>query len=567
MARMIPSQFQDSTISAAERTVFYALQEGLDDRRWTVIHSLAWLDDRQRFLKDGQGECDFLLMNPEKGMLVLEVKSGTPRYDGRESQWYYEEPGRPPRAISNPVGQAQKASHYLDGLLRQKVTGWADQGLPFGYAVAFPDACNVLGAMPPEMSPEILILEPDLTRIQERVLSILNRFNVRAGDIDPEVFQGALDVLRPQFGLVPCLRTTLAAARREMVRLTEQQLRILEGMGRNSRMYVCGGAGTGKTLLIREQAKRLAQEIPAGEGPRVLVLCYNNSLESSLKEMLADDETQVEVLTFHALCRKLVETTGGTVHWPGSGDDHGLFWNEGLPEQAFDCLENFGHRYEAILVDEAQDFHSAWWVTVESLLAEQCLDGKDPKLFVFGDEKQDLYRRNADLPFSEPVYELTLNCRNTRQIAEWVHEAPGLACPKDVERLPDGLPVDVIAVEDAAAEVEAVRKLLHALIKEQGVEPGEIVILGRRTMERSSFEGKRKKLGNYEVVAEGEEMGPGCVQYSTIHKFKGLESDFVVLTGIGKRSEHYSEEDEKRFMYVGGSRARVGLFVVQERSD
>lgn len=572
MARMIPAVFDQNTTSAAERTLFYALQDGLDDREWTVIHTLPWLDDRQRFFQ--QGECDFLLLHPEKGMLALEAKSGTPSYDGNEGRWYHDSldrAGRSKRApIANPFDQARRSSHFLNDLLCAQVPGWRDQGLPFGYAVAFPDAANVVGNLPPEMTPELLILESDMARLDKRIPAILGCFNVRTGNIDPDIFNKALDVLRPSFGLVPSLKTAVADANRELVRLTAEQTRVLDGMQRNSRMYVCGGAGTGKTLLIREQARRLAIEMaettPAGEeAPRVLVLCFNNTLEAVLRDQLADVAGQVDVLTFHSLCVKMVEEVRGKVEFPDRGAKQGHFWNEGLPEQAFDCLESFGRRYQAVLVDEAQDFHSDWWLTVEGLLTEGP-DGKPGKFLIFGDEGQDLYRREATLPFTQPVFELTRNCRNTKQIARWVRATAGVAEKKDegLDRLPDGPDVVELKVEGGGkdAEVDAIRKQLHTWVTVQGIGTDQIVILGRHRLENSCFGGERK-LGNITVVGDGAEVGPGCVRYSTIHKFKGLEADFVVLVEVGEeeveRSEHFTVKDGKRMRYVGGSRARVGL--------
>lgn len=580
MARMIPPCFDRTTSSAAERTLFYALQKGLDDRHWTVIHSLPWLDDAKHHLV--QGECDFLLLHPEKGMLVVEVKSGTPRYSGQEHGWHHQTDDGRIHTLTDPFAQARASSHHLNDLLRRRVPGWGDAArndayLPFGYAVAFPDAGAVLGNLPPEMPPDLLILEPDLERLQTRVTAILARFNVRTGAIDPQLYKAALDVLCPEFRLVPSLKATVAAANRELVRLTGEQAQVLDGMSRNRRMYVCGGAGTGKTLLIAEQARRMAAEVAAEEGmpPGILVLCYNNSLEAHLQQVLADVAGQVEVLTFHGLCRKLVETVHGEAAWTGPGEgpdaDAGKFWNEELPEQAFYCLEAFGHRYRAVLVDEAQDFHSVWWMTVEGLLAEDDGDGAKGRFFIFGDEGQDLYGRGGQLPFCEPVYELKRNCRNTRQIAQWVRKAAGLGVDTDLERLPEGPEVEVMEVAGEAAEVDAVRKKLHQWLGEGGIKPEQVVVLGRHRMENSCFGGRRRKLGNWEVVAEGEEVGNGrngIVRYATIHKFKGLEADFVVLVGVGGEVGREEENGQReRLLYVGGSRARVGLGILGQSKN
>ena len=570
MARMIPEVFDEATASAAERTLFYALQDGLD-RGWTVIHALSWTDGRGRFLK--QGECDLVVVHPERGLLAVEVKSGAPRYDNRRGVWVYDDG----HTLKDPFAQARASSHHLGRILQERAPGWARAGLPFGYAVAFPDARDITGNLLPEMTPELMLLEPDLGRIQRRLEGLLERFWEATGTASTAAMQEALDVLQPEFGLVAGLGPGRDGVLRQQVRLTEEQMRALDFMGRNRRLLVRGGAGTGKTVLVCEQARRVARGSArgaasgaaggaAGIGQDVLILCFNNSLEGHLQEVMAGNEAggpgaqtgRIAVHTFHGLCRRIVEETGGGLPVPEDGARQGEFWNETLPAEALDRLEAWPVRFDAVLVDEAQDFLPGWWVPVEGLLR----DGASSQLLVVGDERQDLYRRGFELPFTEPVCDLELNCRNTRQIARWVHAAAGLPEPADLERLPEGPEVEVIAVSDAAAEAEAVRKTLHRLIHDEGLSCERIAILGKHRITKSCF-AERRKLGNVTLTAEGEDPVPGAVRYATIHKFKGLEADCVLLVGVGEPSGYFTPEDEKRFLYVGGSRARWGLVVFE----
>ncbi len=548
MAQMIPAHLDPSHGNAAERAVYMALQNYLD-RDLVVIHSLPWLDDRRNYLQ--QGECDFLVLHPRAGLLIIEVKSGTPRYDGQAGEWLYEDGLR----IKDPFRQGQAASHYLNDLLARNCPGWETAVVPFGFAVAFPDAAAIQGALLPEMNVDLIFLEPQLPQIQRAVETALARFSPLAKPLSPQLMKDALAVLQPQFGLVPAMGPSLDEARRALVRLTEEQLRVLDGMQRNRRMFVCGGAGTGKTLLVCEQARRCARG-----GERALVLCFNNSLERELKALLDDVSDRVTVHTFHGLCCAMVEKAAGRVIFPSAGDDQQTFWNEHLPEQACDALDVFDARYDAILVDEAQDFHSGWWVPVEGLLA----DAKKSRLFLFGDDRQDLYQRAAELPFAEPVFDLVQNCRNTRAIARWVHGVAGLPEPANSERLPDGPAPIIIDVTDARSEADAVRKALHEVTHDHGIAAGDVVILGKHRLEKSSLAGHRK-LGNFTVIGEGDDAVPNGVRYSTIHKFKGLEAEAVLLVGVGEPSSYYSEESERRFQYVGGSRARVLLYVFRHK--
>ena len=165
MARMIPSTCPSDTPSGAERTLFSALAEQLDDE-WTVIHSLPWLDDTRRRLQ--QGECDFLLVHPRHGMLAVEAKSGEVSYHPERKRW--ERHGRP--INKDPFLQAQRSVHTLNGLLNRDVAGWSRGGLPFGFAAALPDCDRLIGTFPPHVSPDLVILKQDVPQLTERIVAI-----------------------------------------------------------------------------------------------------------------------------------------------------------------------------------------------------------------------------------------------------------------------------------------------------------------------------------------------------------------------------------------------------------
>lgn len=539
MARMIPEHFDETTASTAERLLYYHLQNHLEDD-WTVIHSLPWLDDSRPRLQEG--ECDFLLLHPRQGMLVLEAKSGTPAYDGPADRWRYDDGSR----LTDPFHQARRGMHFLRDLLENRSSAWRQAALPFGYAVAFPDARAVRGTLRPDMNRDLLLLEPDLDDLQARVVRVLAGFGEAAPACRPDAVQGAIEALRPSFRLVATLAPIVELARQELVRLTAEQADILEGLADNRRLIVRGGAGTGKTLLIVNEARRLA-----AEGRRVLVLCFNRPLGAWLRELLADAVDLVSVATFHDHCLALLREAGEAA--PAGRDDDP--WQR-LAEAALNALPSTATRYDAILVDEAQDFDPDWWLVVEELLA----DAASSSFHLFLDDHQNLYGREVLLPFSEPVYRLRRNCRNTRPIAAFTRQSIGLDDAGGLAGLPDGPEPVVHEVDSAETERDAVRRVLHALIHEQGLAPAQVVMLGGHRLENSSFAGACR-LGNFTVQDAAEPVTPNVIRYATVHKFKGLEADAVLLVGIGEPSGHYLPDDWRRFAYVGGSRARAVLHV------
>jgi len=536
---MIPPNFNEATTSNAEQLLYYRLLNHLEDD-WTVIHSLPWLDDSRPRLREG--ECDFLLLHPRHGLLVLEAKSGAPQYNGNTRQWHYDDG----KNVTDPIHQARSGMHTLVEKLERQAPAWQKSGLPYGYAVAFPDARSIKGGVRPDMNADLIMLEPDLEQVQAKIIRLLGRFGAPASDANEEAIADALAVLQPSFRLVPGLAPTIEAAGRALVRLTADQAEVFDGMSDNPRLLVHGGAGTGKSLLIVAEARQLA-----AKGKSVLVLCFNRPLGASLHDQLGNAGQQIMARTFHDFCFEVLHQAGAE---PPDEDDKG-YWDL-LFEAAVEAMPKTSMRFDAILVDEAQDFRAEWWLMIEDFLVDPA--GSHFHLFI--DDHQNLYGRSVQLPFTKPECRLRRNCRNTGPVAKFACGAIGLDLGVDFSKLPDGPEPIVHEVSSAEAEWDAVRRVLHNLVNEQGLSPNNIVILGCHKLEKSSFSLKRK-LGNLTVMDLVEPEVPNSVRYSTVHKFKGLEADCVLLTGIGAPSQFYGEEHWRRFTYVGGSRAKVVLHV------
>jgi len=207
---MIPPNFDEATTSDAEQLLYYRLQNHLEDD-WTVIHSLPWIDDSRPRLREG--ECDFLLLHPLHGLLVLEAKSGTPQYDGRTGQWHYDDG----KHVTDPIQQARSGMHTLVDKLKSQAPRWRESGLPYGYAVAFPDARCIKGGVRPDMNADLIMLEPDLEQVQAKVITLLGRFGEPPSNPNDEAIADALSALQPAFRLVPGLATAIEAAGRALV--------------------------------------------------------------------------------------------------------------------------------------------------------------------------------------------------------------------------------------------------------------------------------------------------------------------------------------------------------------
>src|SRR5260370_29725016 len=144
MATMYPQRLPSSGKSNAERKLFNLLRDHLPND-YTVIWSIDWTAPRAASSGGGaqESEIDFLILHPDKGILVLEVKGGGVGYDGSLHEWYSIDDGGRRHRIKDPFEQAQSGKHTLiRELTRQVPSQWlriACQNSVFGHAAVFPD--------------------------------------------------------------------------------------------------------------------------------------------------------------------------------------------------------------------------------------------------------------------------------------------------------------------------------------------------------------------------------------------------------------------------------------------
>jgi superfamily I DNA and RNA helicase len=193
--------------------------------------------------------------------------------------------------------------------------------------------------------------------------------------------------IAPDFRLIPLLSHQINEHELVLVRLTQEQLDIVDGLDAIARVAVQGPAGTGKTLVAAARASRLAVR-----GAKVLMLCYN----VLLAEHIARSARVFSVYTFHSFCRHLCAKAGVPFAVPESDDDKRRFFDEDcaqLLERVLPLVPE--ERFDAVIVDEGQDFRPAWWPVVQRLL-------RDPErghLWVFWDPHQNIFTaRAAELP-------------------------------------------------------------------------------------------------------------------------------------------------------------------------
>jgi hypothetical protein len=270
-------------------------------------------------------------------------------------------------------------------------------------------------------------------------------------------------------------------------------------------------------------------------------MCYSRGLAEFLKRRVATlppRQQPAYVGTFHYL----------GIGWgvPEGSDDDSAYWEDRLPSQMVSLAQALPveERFDAIVIDEAQDFAQSWWPAVLAALRspdEGCL-------YVFSDEGQRVFARQGRPTVPLLPIDLPENLRNTKQIAGTFSS---LAPAQQKLRGGDGVPVRFVqcASEDAVGTAD---DCADALL-EEGWPPEAVALL--TTYSRHPVQVERQAAGQdayWATYWDDEDLF-----YGHVLGFKGLERPAVVLAVNGFRDEERARE----MLYVGLSRARDLLVV------
>ncbi|MCA9795303.1 MAG: NERD domain-containing protein [Candidatus Eremiobacteraeota bacterium] len=550
--RFVPKIQPAQIDHGAERYVAQALEIGLD-ASWTVFHSYCWLreDRSQKKANLREGEVDFLLLHPVEGLLIVEVKGGKVGYDPATGHWSQNHHG-----MKDPFKQAQNNMHALIDQIRERAKFITRGKLPctFGYAVAFPDS-NFSGNLPPGAHPSIVFSANDCRQLGEGVRRALRHWSrdVQARPMPDADYQALEGALLSNFRIVTSLARDVERDEEVLIQLTEQQNEALERIYSNDRVLIEGTAGSGKTLLALQRARAYAEQ-----EQKVLFLCFNKKLAEWLKQATRELKT-LKVAHFHALAYEMCKKADLPWNPPPEGDREAVrqFWEQQAPELLLDAADELpDERFDAIIVDEGQDFHDDWFTAIESLQREPM-----GPLYIFFDRAQNLYQTNLSFPKTFTRYDLRTNCRNTRKIADACSAV--LGSPVKVSRFsPDGQPPLVVRYTDEKEVRKACLGVLKKVIGEEQIPPSRVAILSPYTLKKSCIGSDR--LGSFHLVDDVSawQSGKG-VWFSTIRSFKGLEADVLILIDLGDFSEGYFEKYD---LFVACSRARHRL-VIYTRSE
>ena len=208
-------------------------------------------------------------------------------------------------------------------------------------------------------------------------------------------------------------------------------------------------------------------------------------------------------------------------------------------------------RFDAVFVDEGQDFSPRMWEAVAALLA----DGERSHLWVCFDPEQNIYDGAFPSALNLQPYKLRINCRNTGPIARFAYGAVD-AEPRLRPDAPASPEVTTVTYATEAELVAAVQRAIDALTGAGGLAPERIVVLSSKGVKKSAVWAHRT-FGRFTLEQFGDGGTANTIRFSTLQGFKGLEADAVVLCEIGPSTA-------PRWVYVAASRAKHVLWCVRE---
>ena len=576
-AHMIPPVPKDFDEKSNEGIVFKALEKLSED--YYVFHSVVVNDVVNHNLIER--EIDFVVVNQKKGILCIEAKNGRGiQYYDRA--WHYTNGDL--LKHDGPYNQAATAKRALrlhmkehpnkdvkNIMYRCKMlhAAWF-----FGMSKEDFERLNDTG-LPEDAIMDLTMFAEDLKNPTDTINRIFNinipideESSVKT-DINSEEFQMLLEtVFCPAFKLVPSPSAKSIMIEEQMNQLLYEQYRLLDFLEDQNTAVINGAAGTGKTMLAVEKARRNSIE-----EEKVLFLCYNRLLCNHLNETYkkADSKSyrkQFKNVDFMTISQLAKEKTGNFQDY------------DGLMDWLLECLDDpdkFGYKH--VIVDEGQDFGVVDAATgkeeaekncsIIDALQEVVLEGEGT-FYLFYDKYQMIqgggkveYKLPDCITNSDCRLSLHYNCRNTKEIAQT--SVTPLKDNKNRAIKPKTActwfePVKPV-MHLVGSEKKAVKALNDVLDKYQEAKTKDVVILTPGKIEFSCIadeleQGTDDYAGYYKYSYNGI-----TYRVTTCIKFKGLEADAILMIGLNKDS--FSGFKGLEF-YVGTSRAKHYLdFVAQ----
>ncbi len=550
---------------------------------------------------------DFVVLNPRRGLLILEVKDwrlDTIQRINRRFATIMTLNG--PKEVTSPMEQARRNAHAVASQLEGDPQLAFPPGhrfagrlmVPWGYGVVLANITRRQFEQQTDLdqvfSPQRVICRDEMTESVE-----VEAFQIRLWSMFRHVPESPLtlpQIDRIRWHLFPEIRirqgslfeipaeggaAEVSEALPDIMRVMDlQQEQLARSLGSGHRI-IHGAAGAGKTLVLVYRCIALAGALTQP----ILVLCYNKTLAARLETMLAERGLagQVHVRNFHRWCSEQCRTYN--VALPPQGPD---FFSELVQVviEATDRGQIPSAQYGAVMIDEAHDFQPEWMK-----LAVQMVDPKTDSLLVLYDDAQSIYGKHRKrFTFSSVGIQargrttvLRVNYRNTEQILRLATDfARELLDPREAEE--DGIPLIkpesagregpeplLVHLPNLAREAEFIGKRLLTHHHDHSRPWSEMAVICRAKFIAEAVERELTRLKIPSVTYSSRARHPSRpdrVSILTMHSSKGLEFPVVAVAGLGYLPlARQDAAEEARLLYVAMTRSLDHLILTGHRNS
>lgn len=533
-------------INQDEADAYCRLKSELNkNNNFLIEHNIRYFDDHIQMIR----EIDIFIFNPSEGILLIEVKGTADFNETRD----------PFLQMDAAVASVRRKLRDLSKRHNKNLN------VPLGYAVFFPSIEIGLQDLPAHASKDRILDKKDRGNLLRRVTSImrLNRDPLFNRLQKEDVLLLRNEFIQQIARFKPRLSDIVGSQTDELVKLTEEQKRILDNLEHKNQLAIEGYAGTGKTCLAIEKAVRLCLE-----NRKVALICYNEFLALSLKDsvgnLLCDDETML-VGSFAKIAEKIIKDEGMKIESPGENDNETSkrnFFTKLLPKQMCIALTNLKDKYDAVIIDEGQDFTKEMFEAVRHLLKDE----KDGIFYIFFDSKQNIFRdRKLELPVSRSDIILRRNCRNTANIGMYTSYFGDVRLTTHTVV---GEKPEFIKWKNNDEQLEKMKKLIEDLTINQMIPKSHIVCLTVIGLDNGCLHNK-KSIGKIKITKdwkEWKEVNNEKILYTSLRRFKGLEAEILIICDLSNDFNEIDIKLAKTSFYTAFSRAMLRLFVFHQNN-
>jgi len=553
MATIFPEKLPDRIRSDRKRRseckVYDALAKSLSNN-FHVYYSSWWFDLNRR-QKDG--EADFIIAHKDLGIIFIEVKGGPIRRDD-QGNWLS---GDIP--IKNPIKQARTSKHVVLQAFRKRYQWkYGADSSPYIYVGHFaflPDTSKPSNRFfGIEMTLDQFGWLEDMENISRKINAFFD-YRPKVSRAFPEYEKlgdnGVVvlkELINKEFDWSSNLSTQIELNNYEIKQLTEEQSRFERQHSDFNRLWIEGPAGSGKTsLAFRKLVNAMDVE---KEEKKALFLCRNKilaeNISNKLKEKVASNNKEGN-LNYKAM-------TFDQFMYDVSGFKR-LQSEQKLLSTAFDNCVDKNIKYDLVIVDEAQDFEENWWMIIEAIMHDESI------LWIFGDSNQRIWdTKKPAIKGIDHSVKLFDVIRNTKQIGDF-----GLTFYEGrredvVLKGPSGKQIEIIPSFDCKKDI---LKRISYLKSYECVKENQIAIIHQKSLMKSKLKDlkDREPSRKYNFsFTDDFNLWKDKILISSIYKFKGMESDVVILyfDDINKLT------DEE--IYVGVTRTKSHLLIFCENA-